>query len=133
LFNAFCCFVQLATSFQSSISGLSTKRLTLNDIIYYFFVRHCQNLRILNIFSDLEPLRGSSNKKKVIFNSFLCKLGFFGTRGPLKLSFHSSFKLAHSCQGGPKLHANSLNKLLFCLLICETKRKYVCMCKPSVQ
>jgi hypothetical protein len=33
--------------------------------------------------------------------------------GPLKLSFHSSFKLAHSCQKKPKLHTNSLNKLLF--------------------
>jgi hypothetical protein len=39
----------------------------------YFFVRHCQNLRIfsyvnevkliLKILSDLGPLRGSSNKK----------------------------------------------------------------------
>jgi hypothetical protein len=35
-----------------------------------------------------------------------------GTRGPLKLSFHSSFKLAHSCQKKLKLHTNSLNKLL---------------------
>jgi hypothetical protein len=69
---------------------------------YNFFVRHCQNLRIfsdfdkcdnlskrnvkliLKILSDLEPLRGSSNKKKknVVFNSFLCKLGFFGMSGP---------------------------------------------------
>ncbi|CAH1365397.1 unnamed protein product, partial [Tenebrio molitor] len=46
----------------------------------------------------------------VVFNSFLCNLGFFGTRGPLKLSFHSSFKLVHSCQKKPKLHTNSLNK-----------------------
>jgi hypothetical protein len=30
----------------------------------------------------------------------------------LSVSFHSSFKLAHSCQEKPKLHTNSLNKLL---------------------
>jgi hypothetical protein len=38
---------------------------------------------------------------------------FFGTRGPLKRSFHSHFKLAHSCQKNPNLHTNSLNLLLF--------------------
>jgi hypothetical protein len=53
---------------------------------------------ILNILSDLEPLRGSSNKKNVVFNSFVCQLGFLGTREPLKRSFHSRFKLTHSCQ-----------------------------------
>jgi hypothetical protein len=37
-------------------------------------------------------------QKNVVFNSFLGKLAFFGTRGPLKRSFHSCFKLAHSCQ-----------------------------------
>jgi hypothetical protein len=31
---------------------------------------------ILKILSDLEPLRGSSNKKTYVFNSFVCKLGF---------------------------------------------------------
>jgi hypothetical protein len=41
-----------------------------------------------NIFSTIE-------QKNVVFNSFLCKLGFFGTCGPLKRSFHSRFKLAH--------------------------------------
>jgi hypothetical protein len=30
---------------------------------------------ILKILSDLEPLRGSSNKKNVVFNSFVSKLG----------------------------------------------------------
>jgi hypothetical protein len=35
---------------------------------------------------------------------------FFGTRGSLKRSFHSRFKLAHSCQKKPNLHTNSLNK-----------------------
>jgi hypothetical protein len=65
---------------------------------------------ILKIFSDLEPLRGSS-KKKTLYSIRSCVIwAFFGTRGPLKLSFHSSFKLVHSCQKKPKLHANSLNK-----------------------
>jgi hypothetical protein len=40
-------------------------------------------------------------QKNVVFNSFVCQLGFFGTRGPLKRSFHSRFKLAHSCQKNP--------------------------------
>jgi hypothetical protein len=40
-------------------------------------------------------------QKNVVFNSFLCKLGFFGTRGPLKRSFHSRFKLLHLCQKTP--------------------------------
>jgi hypothetical protein len=31
----------------------------------------------LKVLSDLEPLRGSSNKKNVVFNSFVCKLGLF--------------------------------------------------------
>jgi hypothetical protein len=34
-------------------------------------------------------------QKNVVFNSFVCKLGFFGSRGPLKRSFHSRFTLAH--------------------------------------
>jgi hypothetical protein len=41
-------------------------------------------------------------------------MGFFGIRGPLKLSFQSSFKLAHSCQKKPKLHTNSLNNSYLC-------------------
>jgi hypothetical protein len=68
---------------------------------------------ILKIFSDLEPLEGSSNKK-TLYSTRSCVIWpFFGTREPLKLSFHSSFKLAHSCQKKPKLHTNPLNKLLF--------------------
>jgi hypothetical protein len=40
-----------------------------------------QNVKlILKILSDLEPLRGSSNKKTMyLFNSFMCKLGIFFT------------------------------------------------------
>jgi hypothetical protein len=65
---------------------------------------------ILKIFSDLEPLRGSSNKKTLYSTRSCVILAFFGTRGPLKLSFHSSFKLVRSCPKKPKLHTNSLNK-----------------------
>jgi hypothetical protein len=36
-------------------------------------------------------------------------------------SFHSRFKLAHSCQKKPNLHTNSLNKLLF-----YTRRRITC-------
>jgi hypothetical protein len=51
-------------------------------------------------------------KKNVVFNSFVCNWAFFGTRGPLKRSFHSRFKMAHACQKRPNLHTNSSNKLL---------------------
>jgi hypothetical protein len=49
-------------------------------------------------FKRCGAFKGLVEQKNVVFNSFLCKLGFFGTRGPLKRSFHSRFKLAHSCQ-----------------------------------
>jgi hypothetical protein len=61
----------------------------------------CHNLSkrnfklILKILSDLDPSRGSSNKKNLAFNSFVCQLGFFGARGK-----------------NPNLHKNSLNILL---------------------
>jgi hypothetical protein len=62
--------------------------------------------------SDLEPLRGSS-KKKTLYSTRSCiNWAFFGTRGPLKPSFHSRFKMA-TCQKKPNLHTNSSNKLLF--------------------
>jgi hypothetical protein len=52
-------------------------------------------------------------KKKTLYSTRSCvNWGFFGTRGPLKRSFHSRFKLAHSCQKKANLHMNSLNKLL---------------------
>jgi hypothetical protein len=66
---------------------------------------------ILKILSDLEPLRGSSNKKTLYSTRSCVNWAFFGTRGPLKRSFHSRFKLADSCQKRPNLHTNSLNKL----------------------
>jgi hypothetical protein len=38
-------------------------------------------------FKRFGAFKGSSNKKNVVFNSFVCKLGlFFDTRGPLKRS-----------------------------------------------
>jgi hypothetical protein len=53
------------------------------------------------IFKDFKrfgAFKGLVEQKNVVFNSFVCKFGFFGTRGPLKRSFHSRFKLVHSCQ-----------------------------------
>jgi hypothetical protein len=78
----------------------------------------CHNLSkrnvklILKVLSDLEPLRGSSNKKTYSTRSCV-NWAFFGTRRPLKRSFHSRFKIAHVCQKRPNLHTNSSHKLLF--------------------
>jgi hypothetical protein len=69
----------------------------------------------LKVLSDLEPLRGSSNKKTLYLTRSCVNWAFFGTRGPLKRSFHSRFKMAHACQKRPNLHTNSSNKLLFCI------------------
>jgi hypothetical protein len=53
-------------------------------------------------------------EQKALYSTRSCaNWAFFGTRGPLKSSFHSRFKLVHSCQKKPNLHTNSLNKLLF--------------------
>jgi hypothetical protein len=71
---------------------------------------------ILKVLSDLEPLRGSSNKKTLYSTRSCVNWAFFSTRVPLKRSFHSRFKMAHSCQKRPNLHTNSSHKLL---LICE--------------
>jgi hypothetical protein len=78
----------------------------------------CDNLSkrnvklILKVLSDLEPLRGSSNKKTLYSTRSCVNWAFFGTRGPLKRSFHSRFKMAHACQKRPNVHTNSSNKLL---------------------
>jgi hypothetical protein len=76
-----------------------------------FFVRHCQNLTIfscvngchnlskrnvrliLKNLSDLEPLRGSSNKKKT-YSTRSCVIWALFGKG--NRSFHSRFKLAQS-------------------------------------
>jgi hypothetical protein len=64
---------------------------------------------------------GARRTKKTLYSTRSCvKWAFFGTRGSLKRSFHSRFKLAHSCQKKPNLHTNSLNKLL---LFCSDGRK----------
>jgi hypothetical protein len=59
---------------------------------------------------------GSSNKKTLYSTRSCVNWPFFGTRGPLKRSFHSCFKLAHTCQKKANLHTNSFNKLT-CLQI----------------
>jgi hypothetical protein len=52
-------------------------------------------------FKRFGAFKGFVEQKNIVFNSFLCQLGFFDTRGPLKRSFHSCFKLAHSCEKNP--------------------------------
>jgi hypothetical protein len=61
-------------------------------------------------FKRFGAFKGVVEQKNVAFNSFLCKLDFFGTRGSLKRSFHSRFNLAISYQKKPNSHTNSLNK-----------------------
>jgi hypothetical protein len=64
-------------------------------------------------FKRLGAFKGLVEQKKHCIQTRSCvNWAFFGTRGSLKLSFHSRFKLAHSCQKKPNLHTNSLNKLL---------------------
>jgi hypothetical protein len=53
-------------------------------------------------FKRFGAFKGLVEQKNVVFNSFVCKLGFFGTPGPLS-----------SCQKKPNLHTISLNTLLF--------------------
>jgi hypothetical protein len=38
-------------------------------------------------FKRFGAFKGLVEQKNVVFNSFVCKLGFFGTSGPLKRSF----------------------------------------------
>jgi hypothetical protein len=43
-------------------------------------------------------------EQKTLYSICSCvNWAFFGTSGPLKRSFHSRFKLAHSCQKSPNL------------------------------
>jgi hypothetical protein len=46
-------------------------------------------------FKRFGVFKGSSNKKTYFTNSCV-NWALYGTRGPLKRSFHSRFKLAHS-------------------------------------
>jgi hypothetical protein len=94
----------------------------LNNFIFCLTLSEFENFHnlskrnvklILKILGDFEPLRGSSNKKTLYSTRSCVNWAFFETRGHLKRSFHSRFKLTHSCQNKPNLHTNSLNKLLF--------------------
>jgi hypothetical protein len=38
-------------------------------------------------FKPFEAFKALVEQKNVVFNSFVCKLGFFGTRRPLKPNF----------------------------------------------
>jgi hypothetical protein len=101
---------------------------------FFCFVRHCQiwefspvwtdfdncynlskrkiKLILKILLSDLEPLKGSSNKKTLYSTRFCVDCAFFGARGPLKRSFHSRLIMSHLWKKRPNLHTNSLNKLL---------------------
>jgi hypothetical protein len=81
-------------------------------------------------FKRFGVFKGLVEQKNVVFNSFVCQLGFFGNRAPLKLSFHSRFKLAHSCQKNP-IHTRTRQinyyyvlRLVVCLvLICHIQKR----------
>jgi hypothetical protein len=63
-------------------------------------------------FKRFGAFKGPVEQKKTLYSTRSCvNWAFFGTRGPLKRSFHSRFKLLHSCQKKTNLQTNSLNKL----------------------
>jgi hypothetical protein len=101
----FAIFVILEIFFCSTLSEfqnfLVCERILIN-------LTTCQNEANFKDFQRFGAFGGLvEQKKNVVFNSFLCNLGFFWHEwASLKLSFHS-------CQKKPKLHTNSLNKLLF--------------------
>jgi hypothetical protein len=66
-----------------------------------------------NDFKRFGAFKGLVEQKTLYSTRSCVNWAFFGTRGPLKRSFHSRFKLVHSCQKSPNLHTNSLNKVLF--------------------
>jgi hypothetical protein len=73
-------------------------------------------------FKRFGAFKGLVEQKKTLYSTRSCvNWAFFGTRGPLKRSFHSPFKLVHSCQKSPNFHTNLLNKLLFRSLLTKQK------------
>jgi hypothetical protein len=53
-------------------------------------------------FKRFGAFKGLVEQKKTLYSTRSCvNWAFFGTRGPLKHSFHSRFKRAHACQKGP--------------------------------
>jgi hypothetical protein len=83
-------------------------------------------------FKRFGVFKGLVEQKNVVFNSFVCQLGFFGNRGPLKRSFYSRFKLAHIVPKTP-IHTRTrqIKLLLFLIFylfvhnILEIRIKYV--------
>jgi hypothetical protein len=59
-------------------------------------------------FKRFGAFKGLVEEKTFYLTRSCLNWAFFGTRGPLKGSFHSRFKLAHSWQKKPNLHTNSL-------------------------
>jgi hypothetical protein len=56
---------------------------------------------ILKILRDLEPLRGSSNKKTLYSTHSCVNWAFFGTRGPLNARFIRVLKWPTRAKKGP--------------------------------
>jgi hypothetical protein len=55
-------------------------------------------------FKRFGAFKGLADQKTLYSTRSCVNWAFFGTRGPLKRSFHSLFKLAHSCQKKANLH-----------------------------
>jgi hypothetical protein len=70
-------------------------------------------------FKRFGAFKGLVEQKNVVFNAFVCQLGFFCTRGSLKCLFHSRFKLAHSCQKTP-IYTRTRQKTTILYLHCRT-------------
>jgi hypothetical protein len=69
-------------------------------------------------FKRFGAFKGLVEQKKTLYSTRSCvNWAFFGTRGPLKRSFHSRFKMAHACQKRSNLHTNSSNKLLLSTIV----------------
>jgi hypothetical protein len=72
-------------------------------------------LTFITQFSEENGESKLTSEEIVVYLTSLCvNWAFFGTRGLLKRSFHSRFKMAHSCQKRPNLHTNELNTTFFC-------------------
>jgi hypothetical protein len=97
-----CTYFHLIFFFLISFNFLSNsycRRKSLNRLSFFVILILIEILFFYQFSSLILFLFVSaSGQNSSLFNEFVCKLGFLGTRRPLKRSFHSRFKLAHSCQ-----------------------------------
>jgi hypothetical protein len=73
-----------------------------------FITFHAKVVQIINIFGGKESIDRRKAWEKVLLlrkparrHMRVCGIVVYFTRGPLKRSFHSPFKLTHSCQKIP--------------------------------